>query len=75
MTSPPERERRPGKGGAESRGGRRLTADSIPPPPDPTYDDEAPELEGYETDPLTADEWSAICLAESRDVALAEVAE
>lgn len=45
-----------------------------PPPPDPEYDDDAPELEGYETDPLTADEWSAICLAESRDLALGEVA-
>ena len=45
-----------------------------PPPPDPEYD-ALVDLEGYESDPLTADEWGAICLAESRDVALAEVAE
>lgn len=74
MTSPPERERRPGKGGAESRGGRRLTADSTPPPPDPEYDDGAPELEGYETDPLTADWWAAVSLAADRGE-LEEVAE
>lgn len=37
------------------------------------YDLEAPEAAGYSSDPLTADEWSAIWRAESRD--LAEVVE
>ncbi len=41
---------------------------------DVEYDLAAPEALGYESDPLTADEWSAICLAESRDVALTELA-
>lgn len=39
------------------------------------YDLAAPEALGYSTDPLTADEWGAICLAESRDVSLSEVGE
>lgn len=49
------------------------TTKGTPPPPDPTYDDDAPELEGYESDPLTADHWSALCLAADRGE-LAEVA-
>ena len=74
MTSPPERERRPGQGGAESRGGRRLDGDFTPPPPDHDYDEKVTDpAEVVTTDPLTADEWGAICLAEARD--LAEVVE
>ena len=64
--SPPARERRPGQGGAESRGGRRLDGDSTPPPPDPEYDEQAVDLEGFTTDPLTADRWAALCLAADR---------
>lgn len=48
--------------------------DCSAPPPDHDYDRWALELEGYTSDPLTADEWGAICLAESRDVALSEAA-
>ena len=33
------------------------------------YDLMCPDLEGYTSDPLTADEWGAICLAEARDLA------
>lgn len=66
MTSPPERERHPGgRGAAESRGGRNRSQ-STPPPPDVDYDDHAPELEGYTSDPLTADLWAAICMAADR---------
>ena len=69
-----ERERRPGgRGAAESRG-ERNRGQFTPPPPDPDYDDEAPELEGYESDPLTADMWAAICRSEAQDIALSEVA-
>ena len=64
--SPPTRERRPGQGGAESRGGRRLNGDSTPPPPDPEYDDLVPDAVGYTSDPLTADWWAAVCRAVDR---------
>lgn len=70
--SPPARERRPGQGGAESRGGRRLNGDSTPPAPDPEYDLFVGDAEGYESDPLTTDHWSALCLAADRGE-LAEV--
>lgn len=65
--SPTERERRPGGRGAESSRGREGKAKRstryTPGPPDPEYDIEAGDAEGYETDSLTADEWSAACLA------------
>ena len=69
MTSPPERERRPGKGGAESRGGRNRgnrTTRYTPGPPDPEYDEKVTEAAGYESDPLTADHWAATCMAVER---------
>lgn len=66
--SPPARERRPGQGGAESRGGRRLNGDSTPPPPDHEYDEQAIDLEGHEPDHLAADWWTATCLAVERGV-------
>ena len=57
MTGPPERERRPGQGGAESRGGRRLDGDFTPPPPDHDYDEKVTDpAEVVTTDPLTADD-------------------
>lgn len=43
-----------------------------PGPPDAEYDDLTEAL-GYSSDPITADEWAAICMAEARD--LAEVVE
>lgn len=74
MTSPPTRRSGP-KAAPQTPAKKSNTDDTTTAPPaDPTYDDEAPELEGYTSDPLTADEWSAVCLAESRDIALSEVA-
>lgn len=39
------------------RGTRRHPIDEV----DPDYDEAVPDLEGYETDPLTADVWAAMC--------------
>lgn len=70
----PDAQLPPGRGRQQQdiSGGRSSDAKGTPPPPDLEYD-ELVDLEGYETDPLTADEWAAICLAEARD--LAEVVE
>lgn len=72
MTPTPERERRPGgRGAAESRG-ERNRGQFTPPPEDPEYADHVGDADGYESDPLTADHFAAICLAAERGE-LAEV--
>lgn len=42
---------------------------STPPPADPEYDLAVGDASGYTSDPLTADEWAAVCMAEARDLA------
>lgn len=68
------RERAPKGPSPKPAAKRKLAGDSTPPPPDPEYDAAAGDLEGYTSDPLTADAWAAICMAEQRDIALSEVA-
>ena len=52
----------------------KLTSESTAPPPNPDYDDDAPELEGHASDNLTEAEWRAVFAREARDLALLEVA-
>lgn len=71
----PDAQLPPGRGRQQQdiSGGRSSDAKGTPPPPDLEYAEKVGDAAGYSTDPLTADEWAAICLAEARD--LAEVVE